>query len=69
MSVAVTQGDHFRAGTPVALFQLSVPPLSLPYRSRFAVTRDGQRVLAISGGEAKTSIQVLLNWRRHQKTE
>ena len=70
MSVAVTLGDEFRTSPPEALFRLDVPPLSLPYRSRIAVSQDGQRILAIGGAPApKASIQVQLNWRQREKTQ
>jgi eukaryotic-like serine/threonine-protein kinase len=44
-AVAVRSGAALDAGKPIALFRARVPPLVVPYRSRYAVTGDGSRFL------------------------
>jgi hypothetical protein len=63
MSVAIPGGNAFDAGAPSALFDVQVPLTGNPYRSNFAVTRDGQRFLINTRiDEGPGSINVVLNW-------
>ncbi len=68
MSVMVNLTSDFNAQKPMRLFALDVPPLVLPYRCRYVVTRDGQRFLALTPRHgAPPAIQVLVNWRAAQE--
>ncbi len=67
MSVTVSLGAEFDARKPVSLFRLEVPPLLLPYRARYASTRDGQRFLTLTPRPAPPpAIHVLVNWRARE---
>jgi Tol biopolymer transport system component len=62
VSVPVTMGATFEAGLPQKLFDPEV--FGTIQRSRFAVTRDGQRFLVLTSmsGEAIRPATVVLNW-------
>ena len=53
-------------GPPRKLFAIQSP--RAPGRNRFVVSRDGQRILAVTPEEAKdpavTPLVVILNWQR-----
>ena len=49
-AVPIRRADEFEAGTPMPLFRVRVPPLIVPYRSRYAVTPDGRRFLVATLG-------------------
>jgi Tol biopolymer transport system component len=61
VSVDVEAGDTFRAGLPETLFASRVFP---SYRSRYLVSRDGQRFLMLSRMESQSNppTTVVLNW-------
>ncbi len=54
MSVPVKSSPRFELAQPVPLFQLPGELID--------VSPDGKRFLVVSGGEAKTSLSLLLNW-------
>ena len=48
---------------PERLFRVQLPALTLPYRSRYAVSSDGQRFLALEEARGDPlAIDVILNW-------
>jgi hypothetical protein len=64
MSATIPGGDAFAAEAPAPLFQTRVPLTGNPYRSNYAVTRDGQRFLinlAVGDG-LSAPLTVLQNW-------
>jgi eukaryotic-like serine/threonine-protein kinase len=63
MSVAIPQGDAFRAQAPRRLFDVDVPLTGNPYHSNFVVMTDGQRFLVNTRAEARPlAMEVVLNW-------
>jgi Tol biopolymer transport system component/predicted Ser/Thr protein kinase len=62
VTVTVEVNDTITAGLPVTLFEPSLFPILA--RSRFAVTRDGQRFLTLSRMETQTNppMTVVMNW-------
>jgi len=57
-----SQGTDFEAGQPQPLFVADVP-FSLLVRHQFAVSRDGQRILAnVLAEEDTRSIELLIHW-------
>jgi hypothetical protein len=48
MSVSIGKGPDLDPGKPVPLFRTNAPPLTIPYRSRYDLTPDGQRFLIVS---------------------
>ena len=55
-------------GTPERLFLLTLPPLSLPYRARYAVSAAGERFYALheSAGDG-TAIHLIVNWQASER--
>ncbi len=64
MSVDIPAGNALAAGVSRALFQTRVPLTGNPYRTNYAVSRDGQRFLVnTSTAEGLSSpLTILLNW-------
>ena len=63
MRVPMTWAPSPMPGKPERVFRLQLPALTLPYRSRFAVSRDGQRFLALEElGADPIAIHVIVNW-------
>nr|QIQ10688.1 Protein TolB [uncultured bacterium] len=63
MSVAMPGGNAFAAGAPRPLFSVDVPLAGNPFRSNYAVTKDGQRFLINTrSSAASASISVVTNW-------
>ena len=60
----VRTGSSFERAVPVPLFTTRVPNLGNPFRTNYAVTRDGQRFLVKTVVESSTaiSITVVTNW-------
>ena len=63
MAASITAGATFAAGTPVALFSVTVPPGLGANKQQYAVSRDG-RFLINQPAEASTTtpITLVLNW-------
>jgi Tol biopolymer transport system component len=67
MSVPVTTGSAFRAGTPTALFSTDLDAAGLPIsgRNQYLVTADGQRFLINQprrDAGASSPVTLLVNW-------
>jgi hypothetical protein len=64
MSVTIPEGDAFAAGVPKTLFQTRVPLTGNPYRTNYAVSRDGQRFLVNTSSDEGLSspLTIVLNW-------
>ena len=64
MAAPVTTGASFEHGTPRPLFRTRISGFANPYRTSYAVTRDGERFLISGIAENATpqSIAVVVNW-------
>jgi Tol biopolymer transport system component len=65
MAVPVKTGASFHAGVPAVLFATKAPKTVNPYRSRYDVSRDGNRFLVFeTEGTEPASLFVMLNWKK-----
>jgi eukaryotic-like serine/threonine-protein kinase len=66
MAVPVSVSPSFQHGAPVALFQTRMSTFANPFRTSYAVSRDGQRFLinTLAENAATPSITVVVNWTR-----
>ncbi len=64
IAVPVTLTTEFAAGAPNALFELTMPALSTPYRSSYVPAANGQRFLvnAAVGRLRPPPITLVLDW-------
>jgi len=64
MAVPVTLGSSFEHGAPKALFRTRITAFANPFRTTYAVSRDGQRFLinAPADDGAMPSLTVVVNW-------
>jgi Tol biopolymer transport system component len=65
MSLELTDGSGFDRSAPLPLFQTRAPRVDFPgFHSLYAVTPDGQRFLAVTEPEGRSSppITVVLDW-------
>ena len=64
MAVSITAGATFAAGTPVALFPVTLAPGAGTNKQEYVVSRDG-RFLINQPAESSTAapITLILNWK------
>ena len=63
MRVPIAWTPSLTPQKPERLFRLQLPALVLPYRSRYGVSADGQRVLALEDSRSDPlAIHVIVNW-------
>ncbi len=69
MTVEPTDGSGFESSAPRPLFQTRTPGVDLPGFHSYAVTPDGQRFLAVTEPEGRSSlpIGVVLDWAAELK--
>jgi Tol biopolymer transport system component len=64
MRVPMAWDPNPAPGAPARLFRLALPPLSLPYRPRYAVSGDGQQFVALhESNEEGTAIHLIVHWQ------
>jgi Tol biopolymer transport system component len=66
MQVPMSWSPSVAPGKPERLFRVRLPALTLPYRSRFSVSADGQRFLALEEPDDPIAIHVIANWNAAQ---
>ena len=64
MAVPVDRGNsRLDFGTPVPLFETSLPPRSGISRQQYVVGANGQRFLMVTAEDDTAPITLLLNWK------
>ena len=65
MAASITAGATFAAGTPVALFPVTVPPGAGSNKQQYAVSRDGRFLInqPVETSNTTAPITLILNWK------